>query len=155
MNGCHFCSEEQLSFHFQTTLHLNQTFWEYKTDLFLHYSSFRTAQHVCILPLHFYFLIMDLEKEKEKTPACFYLLEKKLLLMKFLILVWKTTLRTMDKYRFVVLIQKRPIVFFYQELRSGVTILKKCSRKVMMCSVSTKVWHGSLAIKTSYVLNKT
>ena len=77
-------------------------------------------------------------KRKRKTPACFYLLGKKLLLMKFLILVWKTTLRTMDKYRFVVLIQKRPIVFIYQELRSAVTILKKCSRKVIMCSVSTK-----------------
>lgn len=52
---------------FQITLHPNQTFWEYKTDLFLHYSSFSSAQHACILVVHAFCLIMDSKQRKKPT----------------------------------------------------------------------------------------
>lgn len=56
---------------FQITLHLNQTFWEYKTDLFLHYSSFSSAQHASILVVHAFCQIMD-SKQRKKNQHSFF-----------------------------------------------------------------------------------
>lgn len=76
---------------FQITLHPNQTFWEYKTDLFLHYSSFSSAQHACILVVHAFCLIMDSKQRKKPTFMTWRSLKK--------MCMYKTNETTMELYR--------------------------------------------------------
>lgn len=140
---------------FQITLHPNQTFWEYKTDLFLHYSSFSSAQHACILVVHAFCLIMDYKQRKKPTFMTWRSLEKKCVCMKRMKQQWsyaEIEIQTNDSW------QLNNFVFFIfskQELINQKDFVRKVLRCRARLTRQEYVWHETIffhCTEMAYVL---